>query len=221
MVPRLLLSKRVSLVKWFSVRLRTKWLWVRVQLQSIKLQISRVSSKEYLDIQETIVWIYSETRSWHDNNIQSFNHGVLQSINPTLKYWPHPFLPRSYQKILNLSDPLPPFMSNPPQNFGELGSLIILTLFANLNWWVIFIHKTILAYKLEKFENYKEVMHIIIIAIMYIFYLMWYLISNRNPQVPPEKIHSPHFTHSSPLKFQKVQVPSFLPTLKFLPFPHQ
>ena len=63
---------------------------------------------------------------------------------------------------------------------------------------------------------------IIIIAIIYMFYLMWYLISNRkllseNPQGPPEKIHSPHFTHSSPLKFQKVQVPSFLPTLKFLP----
>ena len=31
-----------SLAKWLSVRLRTKWLWVRVQLQSIKLQISRL-----------------------------------------------------------------------------------------------------------------------------------------------------------------------------------
>ena len=85
---------------------------------------------------------------------------------------------------------------------------------------MIFIHKTILAYKLETFENCKEVMHIIIIIIAIIY------ISNRkllseNPQVPPEKIHSPHFTHSilltpPPLKFQKVQVPSFLPTLKFL-----
>ena len=28
------------LVKWSSVHLRTKWLWVRVQLQSLKLQIS-------------------------------------------------------------------------------------------------------------------------------------------------------------------------------------
>ena len=88
---------------------------------------------------------------------------------------------------------------------------------------MIFIHKAILACKLETFENCKEVKHImiIIIAIIYMFYLMWYLISNRkllseNPQGPPEKIHSPHFTHSSPLKFQKVQVPSFLPTLKFL-----
>ena len=29
-----------SLAKWLSVRLRTKWLWVRVQWQSLKLQIS-------------------------------------------------------------------------------------------------------------------------------------------------------------------------------------
>ena len=30
----------LSLAKWLSVRLRTKWLWVRVQLQSVELQIS-------------------------------------------------------------------------------------------------------------------------------------------------------------------------------------
>ena len=29
-----------SLAKWLSVRLRTKWFWVRVQLQSLHLQIS-------------------------------------------------------------------------------------------------------------------------------------------------------------------------------------
>ena len=29
----------VSLAKWLSVRLRFKWLWVRVQLESLKLQI--------------------------------------------------------------------------------------------------------------------------------------------------------------------------------------
>ena len=49
---------------------------------------------------------------------------------------------------------------------------------------------------------------------------MCHLINSRkllseNPQLPPpEKIHSPLFTHS-PLKIQKVQVPpSFLATLK-------
>ena len=31
-----------SLAKWVSVSLRTKWFWVRVQLQSLKLQMSRL-----------------------------------------------------------------------------------------------------------------------------------------------------------------------------------
>ena len=43
------------MAKWFSARLGTKWLWVRVPLQSLKFQISSlVSSKEFLDIQATI-----------------------------------------------------------------------------------------------------------------------------------------------------------------------
>ena len=42
-----LVPKRTSLVKWLSVCLRTKWLWVRVPLQSLKiLDIAPVSSKE-------------------------------------------------------------------------------------------------------------------------------------------------------------------------------
>ena len=36
------LNYLVSLAKWLSVRLLTKWLWVRVQLQSVKFQISRL-----------------------------------------------------------------------------------------------------------------------------------------------------------------------------------
>ena len=60
------------LVKWLSVRLQTKDLWVRVPLQSLKLQIpSPVSSKEFLDIQATIVLIHSEKCTCHHNNIQS------------------------------------------------------------------------------------------------------------------------------------------------------
>ena len=31
-----------SLAKWLSVRLRNKWFWVRVQLQSLNLHISRL-----------------------------------------------------------------------------------------------------------------------------------------------------------------------------------
>ena len=34
------LNHLVSVAKWLSVRLWTKWLWVRVQLQSLKIQIS-------------------------------------------------------------------------------------------------------------------------------------------------------------------------------------
>ena len=33
------LAKLTSLAKWLSVPFRTKWLWVQVQLQSLKLQI--------------------------------------------------------------------------------------------------------------------------------------------------------------------------------------
>ena len=57
---------------------------------------------------------------------------------------------------------------------------------------------------------------ITIIAITYIFYLMWYFISSwkllsENPQdtpTPPKNIHSLIFTQS-PWNIQKVQVPSF------------
>ena len=44
-----------NLAKLLSVRLRTKWLCVRVLLQSLKLQISRLfRAKEFLDNQATI-----------------------------------------------------------------------------------------------------------------------------------------------------------------------
>ena len=36
------LAKMANLAKWLSFRLRTKWLWVLVPLQSLKLQISRL-----------------------------------------------------------------------------------------------------------------------------------------------------------------------------------
>ena len=45
---------------------------------------------------------------------------------------------------------------------------------------VLFIHETFLVYKLETFRNCKEVKHIMImiIAVIYIFYLMRYLINS-------------------------------------------
>ena len=36
------LNHLTSLAKWLSVRLQTKWLWVRFPLQSLKLKISRL-----------------------------------------------------------------------------------------------------------------------------------------------------------------------------------
>ena len=36
------LAKLASLAKWLSIRLRTKWLWVRIPLLSLKLQIWRL-----------------------------------------------------------------------------------------------------------------------------------------------------------------------------------
>ena len=83
----------------------------------------------------------------------------------------------------------------------------------------LYIHETFLVYKLETFKNCKELKHIMIM--INVFCLMWYLINSwkllsENPQPHPEKIHSPLFTHYSlpPKKFQKVQAPAFLLTLK-------
>ena len=42
------------LAKWLSAHLRTKWLSVRIQLLSLKLQIFPVSSEKFFDIQATI-----------------------------------------------------------------------------------------------------------------------------------------------------------------------
>ena len=61
------------LIIWLSVRLWTKWLWVRVQLQSLKLQISRLlRARISLTFRQIWVWIHSETGAWHDKKIQSW-----------------------------------------------------------------------------------------------------------------------------------------------------
>ena len=64
------LAKLASLAKWLNVRLRTKCLWVRIPLMSLKLELVPTSSKEFLDIQANYrVWIHSGTRMWHDNDM--------------------------------------------------------------------------------------------------------------------------------------------------------
>ena len=77
-------------------------------------------------------------------------------------------------------------------------------------------------FKLKTSKNCKGVNHnmIMIIAVIYIF--LYFLIFHEELKIafrkssgPPEKIHSPLFTHfSSPLKIQNMQVPPFLPTMK-------
>ena len=42
-----------SFTKWLSAHLQTKWLWVQVPLQSLKFDITPVSSKKFLNIQAT------------------------------------------------------------------------------------------------------------------------------------------------------------------------
>ena len=82
-----------------------------------------------------------------------------------------------------------------------------------------FIHGTFLVYKLEMFKHCKMVKHIMImiIATIYIFYLMWYLINSwkllsENPQASLKKT-------TPTLKIQKFQVPHFWPTLKLFQAP--
>ena len=67
---------------------------------------------------------------------------------------------------------------------------------------------------------------IMIIAIIYIFYLMWYLINSwkllsENLQAPLEKIHSPPFYHPLPKNSRSASPsPLYLTTLKiFKPLP--
>ena len=66
------LNHLAGLAKWLSVRLWTKWFWVRVQLQSLKLEISCLfRARSSLTFRRYRVWIHSERRTWHEKNIQS------------------------------------------------------------------------------------------------------------------------------------------------------
>ena len=72
------LAALVSLAKWLSVGLRTKQLWVRNQLKSLKFtfracfeQGAPWHSVNYR------VWIHSETRTWHDEILSIFSLSPL------------------------------------------------------------------------------------------------------------------------------------------------
>ena len=51
---------------------------------------------------------------------ETLSHNVLQGITLTLKYCSHPFLPSFPSKKKKKKNSKSVFMSNPPQNFGEL-----------------------------------------------------------------------------------------------------
>ena len=113
------------------------------------------------------------------------------------------------------------------ENFQEF-FLIILSLFANLKLMSSFYSWNFLVCKLETFKNCKEVNHIMImiIAIIYIFYLMWYLINSWKllseiPQAPNEKIHSLLFTHSPPENSKIASAAHFASIENFLGLPLQ
>ena len=55
LVPGRTLNYLASLAKWFSVQLRTKWLWVRIPLLSLKLHIWHlVWARSFLTLRQTI-----------------------------------------------------------------------------------------------------------------------------------------------------------------------
>ena len=89
------------------------------------------------------------------------------------------------------------------------------------NWWVLYIHETFLVYKLETFKNCKEVKHIMISAIIYIFFILcdiWSIVENYFQKIlSPLKKSTPPFLLVFPLKIQKVT--PFLPKPKIFQAP--
>ena len=71
-----LVRKRIlnHLAKWLNVSLRTKRLWVRISLLSLKLRYGAcfVQGVPWHEANYR-VWIHPETCIWHDNNIQLIN----------------------------------------------------------------------------------------------------------------------------------------------------
>ena len=81
------LAKLANLAKWLSVHLRTKWLWIRIALPSLKLQLWRLLwARSSSTFKQTIECGFTmKTDMWHDNNIQSvILSGKFISLKPSL-----------------------------------------------------------------------------------------------------------------------------------------
>ena len=92
------------------------------------------------------------------------------------------------------------------------------SLFANLKLMsVLFIHETLLVYKLETFTNWKEVKHIMTIIYIFLYYEIFdqqlKITLRKSSAFPQEKIEPP-FLLTPSLKFKHCNSCPFLPTLK-------
>ena len=70
------LAKLASLAKSLSVRLRTKWLWVRVLLQSLKLQILRLfRARSSLTFRQpwSVDSLWNAYVTWQDHTVKIFS----------------------------------------------------------------------------------------------------------------------------------------------------
>ena len=85
----------VSLAKWLSVRLRTKWLWVRISLLLFKLQIWHLlRARSFWTFRQTIEYGFT-LKPVHDNNnthnlacsthYSHRNHTYTKNIEPNVE----------------------------------------------------------------------------------------------------------------------------------------
>ena len=71
------LTQRLSLTKWLSTHLRAKWFWVRIQLVSHKLKISRLFwARSFLTFRQ----LKSEDLLWNVRSGQSYNPNNLSFV---------------------------------------------------------------------------------------------------------------------------------------------
>ena len=71
-----------------TVGFKAKWLWVRVQLQSPKLQISRLfRARSSWHSGKYRVWIHSKMHPWHDKNVSQMHRTDKYSQHSQI-IWP-------------------------------------------------------------------------------------------------------------------------------------
>ena len=81
------LNHLAKLAKWFSVCLRTKWLWVRIPLLSLKLQICcLLRARHSLTLRQTIKCRF--TQKFARDMIITYSYGLLnkQFINHACEF---------------------------------------------------------------------------------------------------------------------------------------